>query len=349
MTNNAISATEIFSGIYQLKMPLPFRLNHINLYLLEDVNGWYLIDTGLNTQLSQDLWAAFLQSGFFRKPIQKIILTHLHPDHIGMSAWLSEQLAVPVAISAGDWAMATFLWNNGDAAGEAIYQQHWRHFGLRGSQLNEMVELRGQYRKLVKHLPKAVDIIHPHDRLFSSSGTWEFLPGAGHSPEHMALWNSEQKLLISGDHLLPSITPNISLHPVGLRNPLESYLQSLEEFSLLDCKHYLPAHGAVSSDFRERINQITLHHQQKFADLMNQLPTRFTVVDALPCIFTADLPAHQLLFAYGETAAHLIYLAERGLLQRDADDPWLFINPFQVSSAKYTVDRPTTRLHTAPC
>ena len=349
MTINAIEASEIFAGIYQLKMPLPFRLNHINLYLLEDLDGWYLIDTGLNTELSQQLWATFLQSGFFSKPIKKIILTHLHPDHIGMSAWLSAQLAVPVAISAGDWAMANFLWNNGDDIGKKAYEQHWAKFGLPEAEQIEMVELRSHYKKLVKQLPENVEVIRPHDRIFATSGTWEFLPGAGHSPEHMALWNSSSKILISGDHLLPTITPNISLHPTALSNPLESYLASLEEFSKLDCAYYLPAHGPVSSNFHERINQITLHHQQKFAQLMNQLPTRCTVFEALPFIFTPDLPAHQMLFAYGETAAHLIYLAERGLLLRDSDNAWVFVNPFQLASTKYTVVRAPTAMHTSPC
>lgn len=337
MTTAAMNITLEAEGIYLIKMPLPFRLNHINLYLLEDVDGWYLIDTGLNTDLTKTIWRQFLESGFFIKPIKQIILTHLHPDHIGMSAWLSEHLGVGVRISAGDLAMARFLWNNHTEIAQSLYERHWKQFGLSGNGLEEMVELRNHYRKLVKQLPENVEVIEPNSVLHTINGAWTFLPGAGHSPEHMCLWNANLGYLISGDHVLPGITPNISLHPFGMTNPLELYLQSLEKFRELDCCRYFPAHGPISDNYKSRINDIILHHQQKFADLMNTLPSNPTsVVEAMPLLFKADLPAHQLMFAYSETAAHLVYLTERGFLTCDkSDSGWLFINLYQTNTQAF--------------
>jgi glyoxylase-like metal-dependent hydrolase (beta-lactamase superfamily II) len=344
MAIEKVTIEPVGEGVYQLKMPLPFRLNHINLYLLEDVDGWYLIDTGLNTELTKNVWEELLASNFFVKPIKQIILTHLHPDHIGMSGWLSERLNVSVKISAGDLALARFLWDNQTALAESLYERHWRQFGLTGDALKEMVELRNHYRKLVKQLPERIDVIEPFSVLQTFKGDWTFLPGAGHAPEHMCLWNAERRYLISGDHVLPGITPNISLHPVGLDNPLESYLRSLETFSELDCYRYFPAHGPISEDYHDRINDIVLHHQQKFADLLNLLPARpVSVAEAMPFLFKADLPAHQLMFAYSETAAHLVCLAQRDLLGWTKDsDVWTFTNPFQTNTLKsLEASRPT--------
>lgn len=318
--------TKIDEGIFCIKMPLPFRLDHINLYLLEDEDGWLLIDTGLNTDFTKSLWIEFLSSDFFKKPIKKIILTHLHPDHIGMSSWLSETLHVNVMLSAADLAMARFLWNNHTEMAKQIYTKHWFKLGLTGNTLNEMVDLRNHYRKLVKCMPENLEVIHANTLLSTVSGEWQFLSGAGHSPEHMALWNQSKGYLISGDHVLPTITPNISLHPFGLKNPLGDYLSSLNEFKKLNCCRYFPAHGPFSNDLHNRIDQIIDHHNKKIMDLMTGIgSSHVTVADAMPLLFTRELPSHQLMFAYGEAAAHLIYLAnQQAISLREEDGVWRF-------------------------
>lgn len=333
-----VTIEPVGEGIYLLRMPLPFRLNHINLYLLEDLDGWYLIDTGLNTEPTRNVWEELLASAFFAKPIKQIILTHLHPDHIGMSAWLSERLDVSVKISAGDLALARFLWDNHTEVAGSLYERHWKQFGLRGTVLKELIELRNHYRNLVKQLPGRIEVIEPYSVLQTCKGDWTFLPGGGHTPEHMCLWNAGQRYLISGDHILPGITPNISLHPAGLENPLESYLQSLDVFSELNCSRYFPAHGPISENYHDRINDLVLHHQQKFADLLHFLPANpVSIVQAMPLLFKADLPANQLLFAYGETAAHLVCLAKRGMLDWQTDGgSWTFMRRFQSDALKLT-------------
>lgn len=309
------SIAEISVGIFQLKMPLPFRLNHINLYLLEEPDGWILIDTGLNTEKTTELWSEFLTSGFFQKQISKIILTHLHPDHIGMSAWLSRKLDVPVYISRGDWELAQFLWCNHSETAKALYEAYWKSFGLEKPMLDEMVENRMQYKKLVKELPSNIHFLDVGAILKVNEQEWHLLAAPGHTPEHICLWNPHKKILISGDHVLPTITPNISYLPVGLKNPLKSYLSSLEAFSHIDCNVYLPAHGPISTNLRERISEIMLHHQEKFTILMEFISERISVAEAMPILFSKDLPSHQLMFAYAETAAHLLYLAERNFLK----------------------------------
>ncbi len=314
MTEITYSIIEVATGLYQLKMPLPFRLNHINLYLIEDTDGWVLVDTGLNTEKTRELWVLFLNSGFFEKPIKKILMTHLHPDHIGMSAWLSRTLNVPVFISKGEWEMAQFLWKNESDTAKSLYEDYWQSFGLQGTSLDEMVSHRMHYKKLVGELPDSVSYLHANSIWTIKGREWHMLPAPGHSPEHICLWNPSQRILISGDHVLPTITPNISYHPIGLENPLESYINSLESFLKLDCEYYFPAHGPISPDLHQRIAEIIQHHRDKLAILMNSIQENITVVEAMPLLFSKDLPSHQLMFAYAETAAHLLYLAGRKLL-----------------------------------
>lgn len=324
MSDASYVVREILSGIYQLKMPLPFRLDHINLYLIEDDKGWLLVDTGLNTQITQDLWNEFLASDFFTKPIQKIILTHLHPDHIGMSAWLSEKLNVPVFISPGEWNMINFLWRNDQPEAAEVYRGYWSNFGIAGQMLDTLVEQRINYKNLIKALPRNIQFIAEGDGFFAMGRHWSFIAAPGHSPEHLCLWNPEQSVLISGDHVLPGITPNISYHPVGLVNPLESYISSLEKFLTLNAELYLPAHGHVSSNLHERIQAILRHHREKCRKLLDEIDQPTQVAQALPIIFPQELPVHQLVFAYAETAAHLIYLANRKLLLGRFDGAWVF-------------------------
>ncbi len=324
MSDISYSVHEIATGIFQLKMPLPFRLNHINLYLLEDNDGWVLVDTGLNTDNTQALWLAFLSSNFFQKPIYKIVLTHLHPDHIGMSAWLSEHLNIPVYISQGDWSMAQHLWANDSDIAKSLYTRYWKSFGLKSTAFDAMFECRLHYKKLVKRLPEKIHFLEAGSSLTILQQEWQLLAMPGHSPEHICLWNPQQKILISGDHVLPGITPNISYHPIGLTNPLDAYLQSLKKILTLDCLCYLPAHGPVSSNLHQRVLAIIQHHEEKLAVMLNAIQSPITVAEATSIIFPSDLPSHQLMFAYAETAAHLLYLSSKDLLAVNASDELIF-------------------------
>ena len=327
------SIQEVATGIFLLKMPLPFRLDHINLYLLEDVDGWILVDTGLNTETTKNLWIEFLGSGFFLKPLQKIILTHLHPDHIGVSAWLSDLLQIPVYISSQDWDMANFLWSNHKPSSEMLYEKYWREFGVSDHLHTELVAARLQYKKLVKQLPKNIQMLSSTANLETQQNQWSFIHTPGHTPGHLCLWNSARGILISGDQVLPTITPNISYHPYGLKNPLASYLESLEKLLELDCSFYLPAHGPISANLHERAEQLISHHQQRLNLLMENLGPSKTVHQALTILFPQELPTHQLMFAYAETAAHLLYLAHKNQLKKSSKSPWIFSNA-EVSLSK---------------
>lgn len=313
--------TEIVDGVYQLTMPLPFRLDHINLYLLEESDGWVLIDTGLNCDLSKRIWENLLNTFFADKPLKYLVLTHLHPDHIGMAAWLQKRCELKIFISEPDWRFAEQLWKVGEEDYRTVYSDYFRQFGVTGDLLTQLVEGRAGYKRLVKELPENVIFIRNKDFINIAHSYWQFVAAYGHSQEHMCLWNESRGLLISGDHLLPTITPNISIYPFGARNPLKSYLDSLTAFKRLNCTMYLPAHGPISSNYEQRIDHLIAHHHDNMEKLRSVLDKPMTVFDLVPVLFAKDLPAHQMSFALGEAAAHVKYMLEEGVLQIDNEWP----------------------------
>ena len=310
-------------GVMLLRMPLPFRLDHINLYLLDDGDSWTLIDTGLNSDNVKTIWDNLLKTFFKKKSIGKIVLTHLHPDHIGLAAWLSERCGAPVHISKGDWSMACALWDADTDQAAQQYRQYYSRFGVCGDVLEELVKHRAGYKKLVKQLPCHVHFLIPGEKL-QSDGKWEILEGKGHSPQHICLWNEGEKVMISGDHILPTITPNVSLMVHGLRNPLQSYLRSLKQFGALHCQHYLPAHGLPSDNYQARIGELLAHHQQQLTSLLKCCDQPMTVAQALPILFKRELPIQQRIFALGEAAAHLVYLTSQEQLSCTGSQTWVF-------------------------
>ncbi|MBX2809294.1 MAG: MBL fold metallo-hydrolase [Cellvibrionaceae bacterium] len=311
-------------GIYQLKMPLPFRLDHINLYLIDNDHSWVLIDTGLNHADVKRYWKNLFVNFFNHKPIAKIILTHLHPDHIGLAGWLQRQLDVEVFISQQDWNMAQRLWRIDQAQGEFDFRRHYACFGLSQAHLQALVDNRAGYKKLVKDLPCRVSILSANSILEIGGSSWKVLGAKGHSPEHLCLWNQREGVLISGDHILPTITPNISLMVYGLNDPLYDYLQSLHEYSQLPCKTYYPAHGVPSVNYSERIRQLMAHHQLQLEKLLSTKINNFTIEQAVSVLFDKPIAQHQQLFALGEAAAHLMYLVNREKLKHQGGDTWYF-------------------------
>jgi len=305
-------------------MPLPFRLNHINLYLLEDPHGWTLVDCGLNTPETMSLWEGVLATFFDGKPLLRILVTHLHPDHVGLARWLSEKTGAPVFMTPLEWQLAQELFALPLADPERM-EKHYRRLGLEDERLKKTIQQAGGYRRLVQALPQAVNYLYEHEVLDIGGRHWRILLGRGHSPACACLWEESEELLIVGDHVLPSITPNINLQTIGPGNPLDDFLSSLGTFRNLPCRLALPAHGAPLERFRERIDEILGHHQVRLERLQATCAQPQTAAECLPVLFGGAVPDQQYHFAIGESAAHLVYLSERGSLTRGGEELWRFV------------------------
>jgi glyoxylase-like metal-dependent hydrolase (beta-lactamase superfamily II) len=310
----------IADGIVLLRLPLPFALNHINLYLLDEGDGWTLIDCGLDTRASRDAWTTVLGGPVLAgRPIRRIVITHHHPDHIGLGGWLAERFGVPVAMTAGEFAVAG---RYADPKRDVIAERagFWCEHGLPDDLVTWLIERMPRYSRHVHALPERVDPIDTEAPLVLGGRQWQPIIGRGHSPEHLSLFDAASGILLSGDQVLPEITPNIGVWPGGDQNPLRSYLNSLERFATLPGDPLvLPSHRQPLTGLRRRVSEIVQHHEERLQQVLPKCSEPVTCYELLEVLFGRPLRNEEIGFGLGEGVAHLNYLEGEGHLVSSVD------------------------------
>ena len=305
-------------GIFWLRMPLPFELNHINLWLLESPRGWSLVDTGFNFAETQQHWDRLFAGRLAAKPVENLFVTHFHPDHFGLGAMLSARTGLTVQMTQPEFDMARNL--GGDTADmdrlEREYRSYYSEAGLDEGLLLEMLARRFGYRKMVPALPATITPVRPGQTVTLGGRPWKIIGGYGHCPEHACLYDEARKILISGDIVLPSISPNISLYPGSSGDPVGAYLKTLDDIQAqcADDTMVLPSHGVPFIGLHRRLNELRAHHMRRFDTLNTVLSagpaTAFTTMQGL--FAHRKLTSFDIFFALGETLAHLSHEVLRG-------------------------------------
>lgn len=307
------------AGVYWLRMPLPFALDHINLWLIEDSDGWTVVDCGIANETTRQLWQQIFAEGLQGKPVIRVLCTHMHPDHIGCADWLCQYWQAPLWMTGAEYLSARILsagLPGTDATGAVA---HYARHGMLPEHQEKIAARGGFYAKAVPSVPGTYFRLQHGDILFMGGYEWRVLCGFGHSPEHASLLCSALNIAITGDMLLPKISTNISVYPIEPdANPLKLFLDSLPAYHQLDPECLiLPSHGQPFIGAGQRVHQLEQHHQQRLHDLLEFCHTASrTAVDVLPVLFRRELDLHQLTFALGEAIAHLNYLWHDGTLER---------------------------------
>jgi glyoxylase-like metal-dependent hydrolase (beta-lactamase superfamily II) len=323
-------STEVAPGVHWIRMPLPFALDHINLWLIRDniegINGWTIVDCGIARDEVKALWRQVFDNVLDGLPVLRVVVTHMHPDHVGLAHWLCAHWKVPLWMSMTDY-MTARLWSEGNdsnaAGGEGAYH-HFHAHGMRDPDSLEQIRARSSYYKgLVPAMPPQFVRLMDHDHLEIGGAKWRVIAGYGHAPEHLSLFCADKGVLISGDMVLPRISTNVSVHnlePLG--NPLPLYLNSLKAYADLPNETLvLPSHGKPFVGLHERIAQQHEHHDERLAEVLTACETPMSTFDIVPVLFKRKLDLHQMTFAMGEAAAHLHMLYFAGKLKRlVADD-----------------------------
>ncbi|HLR12129.1 MAG TPA: MBL fold metallo-hydrolase [Burkholderiaceae bacterium] len=324
-------AMDVANDIWWIRMPLPFALDHINLWCLRDSidgqEGWTLIDCGVARDEVRQSWEALFTNMLQGLPVLRVIVTHMHPDHVGLADWLCKRWNAPLYMTMTDymtarhWSSVTVSNDYGGTGGKATADFFARH-GLQDADALEQMRNRADYYPdLVPSVPAEFHRLMHGDELTIGDASWRIIVGYGHAPEHASLYCKEKEVLISGDMLLPRISTNVSVHsfePMG--NPLPAYLESLHGYDdVPDQALVLPSHGRPFRGAQIRIAQQHAHHDERFAEVLQACETPKTAAELLPVLFRRKLDTHQLSFAMGEALAHLHALYYRGELKRQVD------------------------------
>ncbi|MCH7537489.1 MAG: MBL fold metallo-hydrolase [Proteobacteria bacterium] len=312
----------VADGVQWLRMPLPFALNHINLWLLRDDPGWAIVDTGVGTEETQQVWATIFTEAMSDAPATHIIATHMHPDHVGCAGWLARKFAVDLWMTRDEYMMCRILVadTGRDAPAEGL--QFYAAAGFSQQQLERYRKFFGFFGKFVTPIPEAFKRMADRDVLDIGGASWEVITGGGHSPEHACLYDGARNILISGDQLLPSISSNVSVWPTEpLANPLREWFRSLRNLKdrVPADVLVLPSHGKPFRGAHERLDDLIRDHEEKLASLLDWCKEPRQAVDVFPALYKARIDDKNRIMATGEALAHLHYLVGRGDLTAEPD------------------------------
>jgi glyoxylase-like metal-dependent hydrolase (beta-lactamase superfamily II) len=307
---------EVAPGIRWLSMPLPFQLDHINLWLLDDDDGVTVVDTGIGNARTRALWDEVLKEA----PVRRVILTHYHPDHAGNAGWFVERSGASLWTTQGEYLTAHAV--RASAAGyttDAVLAV-FRSNGLAEERARDMSAIRGnnRYSELVPDFPLSYRRILEGDSVRIGGRDWQAIVGHGHAPEHLSLYCRALNTVIAGDMLLSTISTNVSvwsIDPEG--DPLRLFLESVARYRELPADVLvLPSHGKPFRGAHARVAQLEKHHEDRFAELLKALDAPRSAGEVLGVLFRRPLDAHQTFFAMGEAIAHLHYLYYAGRVTR---------------------------------
>lgn len=326
---------EVAPGVKWIRMALPFALDHINLWLLRDRidgrDGWTVVDCCISHDAAKAQWETVFANELEGLPVLRVMVTHMHPDHIGLADWLCTRWSSPEAgghtcrlwISATDYTMARIGSQSTTGFGGESAAAFFASQGLTDPESLEQIRGRASYYpNLVPSVPSQYRRLI--DGLVVSIGgrNWRCISGFGHAPEHIALHCAELDVLISGDMVLPRISTNVSVYDQEPEaDSLALFLDSLEKYLPLPSQTLvLPSHGKPFAGLHERIKQLKDHHRDRLAEVMEACRKKAcSAADILPVLFPRALDLHQTTFAMGEAVAHLHRLWMTGELVRERD------------------------------
>ena len=273
-------AVDVAPGVRWLRMGLPFALNHVNLWLLEDGDGWTVVDCGIATDATREAWEQVFAQELGGRPVTRVIATHCHPDHVGLAGWLCERWNASLWMTVGEYAFARMMSAALPGADGPSMVPHFRRHGLTDPE--KLAQLEGRkayYPTLVPTVPEHFIRLDERYPVKIGAHDWRVITGTGHSPEHAALYCEALGVLVSGDMVLPS-------------------------------------HGKPFRGLQRRIAQLGAHHAERLAEVREACVTPQSAADIVPLMFRRELDTHQLTFAMGEALAHLHRLWQAGELAR---------------------------------
>lgn len=311
---------EVAPGIGWVRMPLPFALKHINVWLIDDGDSWTIVDTGIPLPETKGAWRSLLDSRVTReKPLRRVIVTHMHPDHVGSAGWLCHKYGAELWMSRLEYITCRMLvGDTGRAAPEAGIS-FYRRAGWSDAAIENYKARFGGFGRGVSTMPDAYKRLSDGDSVRLAGQDWTVIVGSGHSPEHVCLFSPALNVVISGDQLLPRISSNVSVHPTEAdANPLHDWITSCENLlaRLPEDVLVLPAHNEPFRGAHARLHHLIDGHKTSLQRLRQKLSKEpLKAIETFTTLFGRKIADDELGMATGEAIAHLNYLIAESLAE----------------------------------
>ncbi|WHY66161.1 MBL fold metallo-hydrolase [Neobacillus sp. SuZ13] len=303
---------------YRIGIPIPFPMKFVYCYLFKHDSHYVLIDVGYNNKRGRAAWEeAFQELNIHPNEIKTIYLTHFHPDHAGLGSWMQQLTGAQLYMHEIDAQMMEHVWGDESRQAENIKEMVLEH----GTPLVLADEIERQMELLIDHIRPLPSISIIAKQVEFAGKEWQVIHTPGHSTGHICFYQDEEQILISGDHILDKITPNISVWPGASQTPLHEYINSLHQISQLPVKKALTAHGIPVDHVNKRIDQLLDHHEMRLS-AMEEMAHGCTAFEVAEASFAhKELTPHQWRFAIAETIAHLDYLSIENRINKVIGSP----------------------------
>ncbi|WP_333684390.1 MBL fold metallo-hydrolase [Pontibaca methylaminivorans] len=324
-------AVEVADGVLWMRLPLPMKLDHVNIYALDDGDGWSVIDTGFDSRRSREAWHALLAGPLAGRPVRRVIVTHHHPDHVGLAGWFQREHGAELVMTRTGWLFARML--------TLDVQEKWPEETLafyRGAGMEREFYARRakdrpfNFADVVAPMPLGFTRVKQDDRIRIGGRNWVVHTGGGHAPEQATFWSMDDNLVLTGDQVISTISPNIGVYATEpLADPLSEWLESCARLS----RHARPDHLALAghklpfTGLPHRLRALVENHESALARLLEYLDRPRSAGDCFQPLFRRSIGTAEYGHALVESVAHLNHLYHKGLVTRVADPEtgaWMF-------------------------
>ena len=321
---------EVAPGVLWIRLPLPMALDHVNIYALDDGDSWTIVDTGIHSKRSVKLWESVLAGPLRGRPVGRVLLTHHHPDHVGMAGWLMERFGADLVTSRTAWLMARMLILDEEERPTEQALAYWRSAGM----APDIYEARKadrpyNFADVCYPLPVGYTRIKQDDVIRAGGRDWDVHMGNGHAPEHVTLWSRDDNLVIAGDQIIASISPNIGVYPTEPEaDPLCDWMEACTRLAGLarSDQLVLSGHKLPFTGLPVRMRQLVDNHHGALRRLRGHLATPRVAAECFAPLFKRKIDPGTYGLALVEAVAHLNHLYHAGEVtrQRRADGAWLW-------------------------
>ncbi|QBF33541.1 MBL fold metallo-hydrolase [Thalassococcus sp. S3] len=323
-------AIEVAPGVLWMRLPLPMKLDHVNIYALDDGESWTVIDTGFASKLSKSIWTELMAGPLGGKPVGRVVVTHHHPDHVGLAGWFQSEHSAELITTRTSWLFARMLMLDVQTELPPETLSFYRSAGMDPEILSQRASERPfNFADVVAPMPLGYTRIKQGDVIRMGGRDWDVHIGNGHAPEHATFWSRDCNLVLGGDQMLPSISPNIGVYATEpMADPVSDWLEACERLSALARPDHLVlgGHKLPFTGLPTRMRQLVENHHGALRRLLGHLDEPKTAADCFAPLFKRTIGAGEYGLALVEAVAHCSHLYQAGDVTREMreDGAWLY-------------------------